>query len=242
MKTKLKRIPRHMLKFIIKIYFIFSLGGLFAQQAANDSLKSVKKPFKLNKFNLRAGFDIGNFIYGKTQDLGRYNFYLDSNLYKDYYLIFHFGNEEYLFDNTLIEMSTSGSYAMLGIDYNLYDNWPGMDNQIMLGFSVGKASFSNTLQKYRINQSSDVFPSETIISNKEFDNLSATWMEIRSAIQVELFKNIYVGYNISLKYLLSDKKYPDFELTYIPGFRRVNSNSSYGFGLQYFISYRFKSR
>ncbi len=235
-----------MLKFIINLYFLFAIGILFAQETTKDSISSPEKlPAKKIHFaplNLRIGFDIGNFIYGKTEDLKRINFSVDSNIYKNYFLSLHLGSEEYLFDNQLINMSTSGNYWMLGLDYNLYDNWPGMDNQIMLGIHFGHASFSNLLKNYIINDLDTTFPTQSIEINKNFDNLSSNWIEIQSIIQVEIFKNVYLGYNISLKYLLSKKKYNDFEFTYIPGFRKVNSTSPYGFGMQYFISYRFKTK
>ncbi len=233
-----------MLKYIINLYILLSVSLLFSQEAKKDSIRVTqnKKTFieNLNKFNLRIGFDIGNYIYGSTEDLKRINFYTDTNLFKDYFISVHFGNEEYLFDNQLINMSTSGNYWMFGVDYNLYDNWPGMDNQIMLGLHYGHASFTNHLTSYIINNLDQTFPSQEVIINKDFDNLSAYWLEIQSILQVEVLKNIYLGYNISLKYLLSEKRYDEFELTYIPGFRKVNSTSRYGFGMQYFISYRFK--
>ncbi len=235
-----------MLKSIINLYFLFAFGILFAQETTKGSISSPEKlPAKKIHFaplNLRIGFDIGNFIYGKTEDLKRINFSVDSNLYKNYFLSLHLGSEEYLFNNQLINMNTSGNYWMLGLDYNLYGNWPGMDNQITIGFHYGHASFSNHLQSYIINQNQSPFPQQIIEINKSFDHLKADWFEIQSGIQVELFKNFYLGYNISIKYLLSKKKYAEFELTHIPGYRKVNSTSPYGFGMQYFISYRFKTK
>ena len=233
-----------MSKFIIRIYFLLSVGLMFSQNVVPDSIPTKESShfskYKMKAFNLRLGFDIGNYIYAKTQDLNRVNFNLDSNIFGDYFLSIQAGNEEYLFDNQLINMSTSGNYWELGIDYNLYDNWPGMDNQLMLGLHFGHANFTNILHEYIINQTGNSFPAQTVVVNQEYGALSANWIELQSVIQVELMKNIYLGYNISFKYLLSKKKYENFELTYIPGFRKVNSTSPFGFGMQYFISYRFK--
>jgi hypothetical protein len=233
-----------MLKFIISIYFLFSIGLLYSQENKNldnpvNKSSSISN-FKLKPLNIRIGFDLGNYFYGQSEDLKRVNFFMDTNLYKEYYLNLHAGYEEYLFDNTLINMNTDGGYILTGIEYNLYDNWPGMDNQICIGFSYGYSSFTNTLNSYQINQNSSPYPSQVNQIDKEFSGLTAHWVEIGSNLQVEVLKNIYLGYNISFKYLLSSKKYPEFELTYIPGFRKVNSTSNFGFGMQYFISYRFK--
>ncbi len=233
-----------MLKYIISLFFLFTFSFLFSQEIkkqplATDIPGGNKEKIHLKPFNLRIGFDLGNYIYGRTQNLNKFNFYVDTNLYKQYFVNIEMGKEEYLFDNQLLNMSTKGTYYMLGLDYNLYNNWPGMDNQIMLGLHYGHATFTNHLQSYIINQSGNPFPNEVVVINKDFSGLKANWVEVQSIMQVEVLKNIYLGYNISFKYLLSKKTYEDFELTYIPGFRKVNSTSHFGFGIQYFISYRF---
>ena len=229
-----------MSRFFISILytFIFAISnGQIAKDTvavAIDSVKTIPKtPLKF-----RLGFDVGKFAFAQLNDSQSIDFTLDIN-YKKYFVILEFGNEVKNIENSQLKFDVKGSYFRLGIDYDLYDNWKGMDNNITLGLRYGYAYFDTNLYGYTINQPNHAWQPQYDTVNKPYDNLSANWLEIVSKVQVETFRNLYLGYSISFKYLLSYTNPDNFSTIYIPGFFNKNSYSNIGFGMQYIISYQF---
>ncbi len=228
-----------MLKYYINILFIFvslSINGQSIKDTlvVNDTHKiSAKTPIKF-----RVGFDVGKFALAQFNDSKSVDFTLDVN-YKKYFGILEIGFETRNIETSLIKLDAKGSYFRLGIDYDLYDNWKGMNNSITLGLRYGHASFDNNLYGYTINQPNNVWQPQYVSTNKQFNDLSANWIEVVSKIQVETFKNLYLGYSISFKYLINYTKPDNFDISYIPGFFKKNAYSNIGFGMQYIIGYQF---
>ena len=229
-----------MLRYFINIIFLLSINLIIAQQPvdstsiAKDTIR-VKQPVKL-----RFGFDIGNYLWAKYHDSKSINFYADANFYKDFFLQVYWGMEQHLTDNSLLNYHTNGQYFKLGIAYNLYRNWLDMDNEVIIGLQYGSAQFENLLHSYRINQPGAIYSPEPVYAEQTFDNNSAQWLALDTQIQVETFKHIYLGYAVTVNYLLHTNSSKDFDITYIPGFHHKNAYENWGFGMQYFISYRIK--
>jgi len=230
-----------MLKYFIKILPIILSINLSAQQ--QDSLKINSDTIFSHKHQpvkIRFGFDIGKYVWAQLNDSESYDFYVDANFYKNYYLIFLAGYEDHLKESSLLTYHTTGNYYKIGIDYNIYENWLDMDNDITIGVRYAYAGFDYLLNNYRINQPGAVITPEINEVNEYFENLNAQWFDFTAKIQAETFKNVYLGYAVSLKYLISYSHPEDFAVLYIPGFFERNSYSNFGFGMQYFISYRLK--
>ena len=72
----------------------------------------------------------------------------------------------------------------------------------------------------------------------EYNGLSAHWVELVGGVKAELFSNLFMGFSVRLKSLVSNKKPEGFDNLYIPGFdRKYNGNIGVGFNytLSYFI-------
>jgi len=201
---------------------------------SKDSLQ-VRQPVKL-----RFGFDIGSYIWAKYHDATSINFYADANFYKDFYLQMYWGVEQKFTDNSLLHFQTDGQYYKLGLAYNLYHNWLDMDNDITIGLQYGFARFDYLLHSYRINQPGAIFPPEPVYVERSFEQNTAQWLALSTQMQVETFKHIYLGYAVTVNYLLHASDIQGFDVTYIPGFHHKNAYGNWGFGMQYFISYRIK--
>lgn len=200
-----------------------------------DSIIKIKRPVKI-----RFGFDVGKYIWSKFQNSVSYDFYVDANFYKEYYLVLSGGYEKHLTDNNLLNLYTAGTYYKLGVMYNLYRNWLDMDNDVCIGINYAYAHFDYLLHSYRINQPGAIYTPEPVIVDRSFNNNSAQWFELFAQMQVETFKNIYLGYNVEAKYLIYNSDIENFTIIYIPGFFNKNTFSRFGFGMQYFITYRLK--
>ena len=234
--SKIKIIILYKIILFLVIFLPFTYP-ITAQQKTDtivkDSIIKLRQPIKI-----RLGFDVGKYVWAKLNQSESYDYYIDANFYKSYYLILSYGYEKHFTDNNLLNYHTTGSYYKIGMMYNLYDNWLDMDNDINIGFNYAHASFDYLLHSYRINQPGAIYIPEPIQVEQSFNNNTAQWFELYTQIQVETLKHVYLGYNIGLKYLINYSDIDNFTVTYIPGFFNRNTYSRFGFGMQYFISYR----
>lgn len=190
------------------------------------------------KFGLRLGVDLSkparSFIdedYQGLQIMGDYR------IYKDYYLAGEIGNEQKTTAEANVTSKAKGSYIKLGVNYNAYENWTGMQNMIFAGVRYGFATFSTELQEFSVYTQDNYFPPDIRSEPVEFDNLTASWIELQLGIKVEVLNNLFLGTHVELKRRVSQTQPTNFDNLYIPGFNRTYDNSGYGVGYGYSISY-----
>ncbi|WP_062055137.1 DUF6048 family protein [Aquimarina longa] len=223
----------HTYLFFISI-LIFS--NFYGQEAPRTSPKDTLPPTE--KYGFRAGIDLSRIIR-TTFDNNYSGFEIvgDYRIYKKFYIAAEVGNESLIRDEENINTKGSGSYIRAGIDYNVYDNWYGMQNSIYVGFRYGFSTFDQTLNDYTIFSSTNYFGVNQITKSIKSESLNASWAGLVLGIKVEIIKNLYLGANVSLRTIISEKKPDRFDNLYIPGFGRTNDFSSIGVGYGYSISY-----
>ena len=193
-------------------------------------------------YGLRVGIDLSRLIISQTSE-GYTGLEIvgDYRLKQKLYIAGEFGNEKKTKQEDLYNFTTSGSYLKLGIDYNTYENWYGMNNSIFIGGRYAISSFSQTLNNFQYFDSNrywnpDSFPngsSEAV----EFDGLTASWLEFVFGLKAELFSNLYLGGSIRLGFLVSNKEAEEFPNLFIPGFNKVTDDSKFGVGYNYSLTY-----
>ena len=122
------------------------------------------------------------------------------------------------------------------MNYNVYDNWLDMNNEVYFGFRYGFSVFEQTLNSYTPNTGSTYFVTGPVAIPKTETGLKAHWTEIMLGIKVETFKNLFLGVSFSYKIMLSIQDQKDFKTLYVPGFNTVYDSNT-GFGFNYTISY-----
>jgi hypothetical protein len=198
---------QNILRFCISI-LLFAVS--FSANAQEE--ETPKDSIKLNdKYGLRIGLDISRPIISLFNDD-----------FKGFELVGDF--------------RMSKNYIKLGVNYNLYQNWGKMSNEIFAGVRYGFSTFSQTLNTYNPNFDGTYFPELTVDSNTEFSDLNAHWAELVMGLKVEVFHNLYLGTSMSLKKMIRQKQPKNFENLYIPGFERVYLNET-GFSFNYTVSY-----
>lgn len=214
----------------ISIFFYFT-SSLWAQ----TPLDSI--PYK-ERFGLRVGIDLSKPLrtlleedYRGLEILGDYR------VYKNYYIAAELGNEQLPFKADNVQVTAAGSYIKLGVDYNAYDNWAGMENVIFAGLRYGFSTFSQTLEEYQIYSKNQYFPPTNVEGPFETSGLTASWAEFVLGIKVELVRNLYLGGNVQLKRRISQTTPANFDNLVIPGFNRTYDGSAFGVGYGYNISY-----
>jgi len=241
-----------MLKYFISIFFIFFFLVGYTQTEPVDLQSKDTVEYK-QPYGLRAGIDLSRPILSFfNDDYTGLEIVADYRLTQKLYLAAELGNEKKTLKEELgnennadrIELynfTTSGSYLKLGIDYNTYENWYGMNNSIYIGGRYAVSSFSQTLNNYTIFDSNRYWnPDGFILGStepEEFSGLNATWLEFVFGMKAELFANIYLGASVRLGFLISNKESDKFPNLWIPGFNRVTDNSNFGVGYNYSITY-----
>lgn len=223
---------RHTSIFIFKLAIsVFCIGALHAQQTVQDSIKT-------NRYGLRVGVDLfklSRSFYEK--DYKGLELVGDYRVAKNYYIAAEIGNEHKTVDDAQLHFTTKGTYLRAGFNYNAYENWLDMENVIYVGLRYGVSSFSQTLNHYTVYNRDHYLGNEPQVSSGEkFDGLSAHWAEFVAGVNAKVFNNIYVGFNLRVNKLFSNKKPDNFDNLYIPGFHRTY-DGDFGVGLNYTVSY-----
>lgn len=220
-------IQRHILIFTISLLFNFSA---IAQQE-QDSVKTKVS------YGVRVGIDISKPIISFIdEDRKGLELTGDIKVAENYYAAIELGYEDALKTEDYLNFTAKGSFVKLGVNYNAYENWKGMNNEIYIGARYAFSFFSQTLNSYTPNASGTYFAAEEIAPNTEFKDLNAHWIEFLFGMKVETFKNLYLGAQFSIKKMLSTKEPENFKNLYIPGFNQVSLNNL-GVGFNYTLSY-----
>ncbi|RAK24923.1 hypothetical protein B0I03_10179 [Flavobacterium aquaticum] len=217
--------------------FIFSLSLLCFSVLGNAQTKDTAKVMYPERYGLRLGTDlhkIARSFYEK--DYRGFEVVGDYRLTKRFYIAGELGNENKTVDDDRLNFTTKGTYFKVGFDYNSFENWLDMENMIYVGMRYGVSSFSHTLNSYKIYDPTNYYGENIIISGREYDGLTASWLEVVGGIKAELFNNLYMGFSVRLNYLVSNKKPDGFDNLFIPGYNRTY-DGKFGAGFNYTLSY-----
>lgn len=225
-----------MYKYFISILFVFSVSSAFSQILEKSEVKKDTTVYKTG-YGLRLGVDISKPIKSAIDDVYTgFEIVGDYRISKNWYVATELGYEE---ENTIEDFSNStakGSYIRLGVNYNAYENWLDMNNEIYVGFRYGFSIFDNTVNSYTPNSGTTYFPANPVTTPFSESGLNAHWGELQLGIKAETFKNLFLGFNVAYKIAISIDNPENFKTLYAPGFNRVYSNNV-GFGFNYTITY-----
>jgi len=225
----------------IFIFSLFSINFIVGQEIENkktDSIIVKKKLINIDKLSI--GIDLYNPIYSSinNDDLS-YELITSLRIFEDFSIASEIGSLDRYIEDENVNFTSTGEYIKFGFDYNLFNNWIGMDNSIYLGMRFATSSFNNKIDSYNL-RNPDSYWSNNVTSNYETINHSdqnANWIELLVGIKVETIKNIYLGINLRLNRLLSNTSPNNFNNLYIPGFNKVTDDNSWGSGFNYTLTY-----
>jgi len=209
-----------------------------AENELNDSLTINNKILNINK--IRIGIDVYKPIKSSSEgDNLNYEIVGDLQITKNLYLAAEYGLIDRLIEDENINFRSDGNFLRFGFDYNMFNNWVGMDNAIFLGLRYGSSNFSSKIESYNV-RNSDAYFSNFVENNYEtinHSNLSGSWLEIVTGVKVETFNNVYLGFSLRLNKLLSTKKPENFDNLFIPGFNKVTDDNTWGSGFNYTLTF-----
>ena len=220
------------LKFFISVAIIILFSEKNFSQTENDSV--VVK----NKYGIRIGLDFSKQIRMLTEDYKGLSLYGDVKIKERLFIVSELGSDEKELRTDNLRSKFSGNYIKAGLNYNLYNNLPGLNNEIYVGFRFATSKFKSEISEYIIYNKDRFWSQDPIFDNIINNGLNANWVELIIGINAELLNNLFVGLSLRLNRMLNQKKPENFTNLYIPGFNRVTENNNFGTGLTYSIIYQ----
>lgn len=221
--------------FISILLILISIDG-FSQEKKKSDEKKDTIIYKTG-YGFRVGIDISKPIKSIVNDsYSGFEITGDYRITKNWFIATELGFEE---ENTIEDFTNStvkGSYIRLGANYNAYENWLDMNNEIFIGMRYGFSLFDNTVNNYTPNTGNTYFPANSINTSFTETGLTAHWAELQLGLKAETIKNLFIGFSLSYKIGISIDNPKSFKTLYAPGFNRVYANNV-GFGFNYTISY-----
>jgi hypothetical protein len=209
-----------------------------AELNISDSLVIKDKLLTMNKLSL--GVDLFKPIKSSSDgDNLNYEIVGDLQLTENLYLAGEYGIVDRIIEDENINFNSYGSFLRIGFNYNMFENWVGMDNSIYLGLRYATSNFSNKIINYTVRNQDSYFSNlvENDFQTIEYSGLSGNWIEIVAGLKVETFKNVYLGFSLRLNKLLSDSEPDNFDTLFIPGFNKVTDENTFGSGFNYTLTY-----
>ena len=220
------------LKFFISVAIIILFSEKNFSQTENDSV--VVK----NKYGIRIGLDFSKQIRMLTEDYKGLSLYGDVKIKERLFIVSELGSDEKELRTDNLRSKFSGNYIKAGLNYNLYNNLPGLNNEIYVGFRFATSKFKSEISEYIIYNKDRFWSQDPIFDNIINKGLNANWVELIIGINAELLNNLFVGLSLRLNRMLNQKKPENFTNLYIPGFNKVTENNNFGTGLTYSIIYQ----
>jgi len=224
--------------FIFSLFSIHSIIGQEIENKDNDTIKVKKNLINVDKLSI--GLDLSKPIYSSlnNDDLS-YEIITSLRVIEDLSIVSELGSLDKYIEDENVNFTSTGEYIKFGFDYNLFNNWSGMDNSIYLGLRFATSSFNNKIENYTV-RNPDSYWSNNILTDFEtinHSNQNANWIEFIVGIKVETIKNIYFGISLRLNRLISNSSPNNFTNLYIPGFNKVTDDNSWGSGFNYTLTY-----
>ena len=220
------------LKFFISVAIIILFSEKNFSQTENDSV--VVK----NKYGIRIGLDFSKQIRMLTENYKGLSLYGDVKIKERLFIVSELGSDEKELRTDNLRSKFSGNYIKAGLNYNLYNNLPGLNNEIYVGFRFATSKFKSEISEYIIYNKDRFWSQDPIFDNIINKGLNANWVELIIGINAELLNNLFVGLSLRLNRMLNQKKPENFTNLYIPGFNKVTENNNFGTGLTYSIIYQ----
>ena len=166
-----------------------------SEQPKETTAKTDSIPPKKERYGIRVGVDLFKLTRSFYEDDYRgIEFVGDYRLTRKHYLAAEIGNENKTVDDDQLNFTTKGSYVKVGFNYNTYENWLDMENQIYVGLRYGFGTFSQTLNSYQIYNPNPYFGESPVVeSGEEFTGLTAQWLEAVVGVKAEVLIIFLLG-------------------------------------------------
>ena len=210
---------------------------LYGQQVKTEK-NDTSKHFSIN--GLRLDVDVSPVVttFLNGGDMFSYEAGIQMDINNKYYPVFELG---YAGANkrTASEINYQGDalFYRVGLDFNLMkqkETKKKLNNVFLFGGRLGFSRFNYDLTG--IELTNDYWGTPEVKQMTDLD-ASRLWYEIVAGIRVEIAKNIFIGWTVRSKNMLTTDQPGQYKPWYVPGFG-INSDSGV-WGFNYMLGYKF---
>jgi hypothetical protein len=187
------------------------------------------------KYGFRVGLDLSripmHYLNPYRTDL---EIHTDVRVDSDLYVALDGGwNRTRLDNKPVFQYNSQGVFLKAGVDYNLMKRkFPAEANLLYLGFRYGIARMQRQIPAYQVNDPywgdfEGHFSSKTLLPQ---------WAELLVGIKAEVLNNLFVGWSLHTRILITQNLDPQVRPYLIPGFGKATTNAV--FDMSYEVSYR----
>jgi hypothetical protein len=152
----------------------------------------------------------------------------DVDFYR-YYFSVDYGYWARSYPTDSSDYENSGTYMRVGVDVNFLKNDPDR-NMVFIGVRYGFGTFDEHLSVIGENPYWG-----SLSGDYTNENVRAQWLELVTGLRVRMWKMIWMGYTVRLKFGLSTSDTPEMLPHDVPGFGRADVDSYWGFNYQIFV-------
>jgi hypothetical protein len=211
------------------------LAGVFLGLSLGLSLQAVAQFSGDAKYGFRVGLDLSripmHYLNPYRTDL---EIQTDVRIDSDLYVALDGGwNRTRLDNKPVFQYNSQGVFLKAGVDYNLMKRkFPAEANLLYVGFRYGVARMQRQIPAYQV---SDPYwgSVEGHFSQK---TLLPQWAELLVGIKAEVLNNLFVGWSLHTRILITQNLDPQVRPYLIPGFGKATTNAV--FDMSYQVSYR----
>jgi hypothetical protein len=219
---------------ILSIFLIVLSCSLPAQ----DSLpKPIVHP-------LKKGISFGVNLVGPVSQIidpskKAYEFSVNVGAYNNVYFTAEAGFMNTNKTDSLYKYKANGSFLRIGADYNVFKkNSKDENNLVFIGMRYGIAQLSHEASDIVIH---DLFWGDSYTSLPTA-NISAQWFELTGGLRVEILKNVYMGWAVSYRLLITSTMSDKIKPFTIPGYGNGSGSDAWGFNYSIFYTFPFKQK
>ena len=132
----------------IKHIWLFIISFLYGFNLISQDSLTIEKKEDFKVFSIRLGIDLLKPVKTNLEkDFQGLEIVGDLKINRRVFIAAELGSEKNTQQTEQINFTTKGSYVKLGIDYNFFNNWKGMDNSLFVGVRI-----SNSIHSHKVNE------------------------------------------------------------------------------------------
>ena len=234
----------------IKHIWLFITSMLYGVNLICQDSLTIEKSKDFKVFSLRLGIDLFKPIKTNLEEnFQGLEIVGDLKINRRIFIAAELGSEKKTQQTEQLNFTTNGSYFKLGVDYNFFNNWKGMDNSLFVGIRISNSIHSHKVNEYILyeNYSAADFKNSyferpvikegNLIGERE--QLNSNWIEVLFGTKVEVLNNFYIGASIRLHRLLNNSQPENFGNLYATGFNKIVDDNRFGASFNYTLNYKF---
>ncbi len=206
-------------------------------KAQTDSAATNKT--KEEKFNyFRIGIDASKFISSAiSTEYDAYEMQMDIHYKKQMFLVSEFGFGHSIVENDYLKYNCNNIFIRVGMDKTLFDaEFKGDYSNGLIGLRYGLGMVQRGAATYAIQDpvwgnTTGAIPSASFLAH---------WIELSGGFKMEVFKNIFAGWNIRFKTFLNPKKFEKLPPSYLAGYGKADKNTAFGYN--FYVLFGFGKR